>query len=73
MNISELKVQLERHGIKNFEYNFDGKGRTDERVCLEEHDGKWEVYYEERGVKTTDHFFETQEEACRFIYDWMIL
>ncbi|MDD6481802.1 MAG: hypothetical protein PUF65_06005 [Lachnospiraceae bacterium] len=71
MTVFELRRELERRGIKAFEYNLDGKGRTDERICLAEKDGKWEVYYAERGVKTTDEYFDTQEEACQFIYDML--
>lgn len=29
---------------------------------------KWSVYYLERGVKTTNEIFDTENDACQFLY-----
>ncbi len=50
-------------------YNLDGNGRTDERFCLEFINNEWKVYFAERGIKTTDEKFLSEEEACQFIYE----
>ena len=42
-------------------------GRDDERLCLVNENSKWVVYYLERGVRTTELFFESEEEACEYI------
>ncbi|MDE7395231.1 MAG: hypothetical protein K2M95_03825 [Clostridiales bacterium] len=70
MNAEELKRKLEEANIPPYLYNLDGKGRTDERFCLQKLGGvEWQVYYVERGVKTTDLRFATEEEACAYIYN----
>jgi len=66
MKKNELKKVLEDNGIPKDLYNLDGIGRTDERFCLDYND-KWEVYFCERGIKTTDLIFDTEEEACQYI------
>lgn len=32
----------------------------------------WNVYYSERGVKTTNKFFKTESEACEYIYNELV-
>lgn len=65
----ELKNALNKMGIHSHHYNLDGTGRDDERLCLECTNGKWSVYYSERGVKTTNITFASEEEACQYIYE----
>ena len=67
MNIKELKKALKAAGIPAEHYNLDGKGRDDERLCLVNENSKWVVYYLERGVRTTELFFDSEEEACEYI------
>ena len=64
----ELKKELEQLGIPAYLYNLDGIGRADERLCLEFSDNEWHVYYSEKGVKTTDKIFTSEDEACEYIY-----
>lgn len=47
-------------------------GRTDKRFCLTYNNDKWEVYFCERGIKNTQMFFNTEEEACQYIFDELI-
>lgn len=72
MNVNELRNILKKSGVSDFLYNLDYKGRDDERLCLDYIDGKWNVYYLERGVKTTNLFFETESEACEYIYNHLV-
>ena len=67
MNTKELKKALKAAGIPAEQYNLDGKGRDDERLCLVKEDSKWVVYYLERGARTTEQFFDSEEEACDYI------
>lgn len=69
MNKNELKGALIERGVPSMLYNLDGIGRTDERFCLEFTNDEWRVYFSERGVKTTNEKFASEEEACRFIYE----
>ena len=68
MKSKELKKKLEQMGIPTYLYNLDGLGRTDERLCLEFVNKEWHVYYSERGIKTTDLKFASEESACEYIY-----
>ena len=67
MNTKELEKALKKAKIPAEYYNLDGKGRDDERLCLVKEDSKWVVYYLERGVRTTELFFDNEEEACDYI------
>ena len=68
MNKRELKERFQREGIPECYYNLDGVGRKDERLCLEYSNGEWHVYYLERGIRTSDDVFPSEEAACEYIY-----
>ena len=66
---NELRDALIEMGVPSILYNLDGYGRKDERFCLEFTNNEWRVYFSERGIKTTNEKFSTEEEACRFIFE----
>lgn len=68
MKSAELKVRLQQLGVPSHLYNLDGIGRTDERFSLDFIDGEWRVSYIERGVRTTDERFSSEDAACEYIY-----
>lgn len=72
MNKIQLHKILQEAGVSNQLYNLLETGRDDERLCLVKKENKWQVFYEERGVKTTNKFFDTESEACQFIYEQLI-
>lgn len=67
MKIRELEERLRLEGVPEYLYNLKENGRTDERFCLQKMDGKWNVYFSERGIKTTDEFFDSEDMACQFL------
>lgn len=69
MKKEELQSALKQMGVPSMLYNLDGEGRTDERFCLEFIDNEWRVYFSERGIKTTNERFASEEAACQFIYE----
>lgn len=69
MNKKELEKKLKRTGVPKRMYNLTETGRTDERFSLRKLDGKWHVYFVERGAKTTHEIFDSEEEACLFLYE----
>lgn len=69
MKKNELRDALINMGVPKILYNLDGKGRTDERLCLEFKNNEWRVYFSERGVKTTNKNFISEDAACQFIYE----
>lgn len=72
MRKQELKKALFEMGVPSSYFNLDGTGRTDERFCLEFIDNEWRVYFCERGIKTTNESFTSEEDACRFIYEQLV-
>lgn len=69
MNVSELRDALRERNIDERFVSLDGVAR-DESLILERATGKgWCVYFSERGLRTGEHFFITEEEACKFIFD----
>ena len=73
MNKLVLEEKLKEAKIPEYMYNLTGEGRTDERFCLEKKKTKWSVYYAERGIKTTNLSFDSEEEACQYIYNQLVL
>lgn len=69
MNKNELKDLLMKMGVPSILYNLDSAGRKDERFCLEFVNNEWRVFFCERGVRTTDESFVSEEAACQFIYE----
>ena len=49
-------------------YSLDGKQKPD-CLILDKSQNKWKVYYfSERGSVHNEQFFETEEDACQYIY-----
>lgn len=72
MKVEELRKKLQQEGVSDFLYNLDGIGRKDERFCLEKCNKNWNVYFCERGIKTTNEFFDSEEMACQFIFEQLL-
>ncbi|MCL2810842.1 MAG: hypothetical protein FWD25_03020 [Clostridia bacterium] len=65
MNLSELEIEFARLDIPKIAYCLQG-GLPNESYCISQHNGKWEVYYSERGRKTALKVFINEEEACTY-------
>ncbi len=61
-----LEKELERKKIPKNTYNLNG-GLPNEAFCLNSNQGLWEVYYSERGVKSSLKIFKTESEACDYL------
>ena len=71
MDRIQLRKELESNQINNDYYSLDG-GLPNEAFCLGVNNGKWEVYYSERGHKSQLRTFEREEEACKYFLDWIL-
>ena len=60
-----IKIMKKKH-VPNFYYNIEGTGRDDERFYLNKDEHGWNVYYAERGCKTTKIEF-IQLISCKCI------
>ncbi|WBW95945.1 hypothetical protein [Oceanirhabdus sp. W0125-5] len=63
MNTKELNKKLKILGIPSDAYSTVG-GLPNEAYCIGNNEGKWEIYYSERGNKTGGKSFASEEEAC---------
>lgn len=64
-DMEQLVVLLDSLGVPRSHYSL-GRHR-DERTCLVEDSGLWQVYYAERGQTENLHEFFTFEEAKRYL------
>ena len=67
MNRQELRARLSLARIPEIEYNLAGVGPTDDKYVMEQTDGKWHVYYSERGSQYQSQFFDTEDQACDYL------
>ena len=65
MNIRKLKKVLNKHGITDASYRICERGIEDNKVNLDYKDGKWIVYYSERGKVFDKKIFDSESEACK--------
>lgn len=63
MRFDELQDELNRLRIPPAYYSLVG-GNYSETVCIVKEDGKWIVYYSERGRRKIYGTFDDEEEAC---------
>ena len=72
MDSKKLQHLLEEAGVPDELYNLHEAGRDDEKFCLCKKGEQWQVYFSERGVKTINKVFNTETEACQYIYEQLI-
>ena len=61
-----IKIMKKNH-VPNFYYNIEGTGRDDERFYLNKDEHGWNVYYAERGCKTTNKYLNSESDALEYI------
>ena len=72
MNKVELKTKLEQAGVYSQAYSLDGGLPNERYVLSEEPDGRWNVYYSERGQKSGLRSFDSESAACQFFLDLLL-
>tara|TARA_Y100000589_G_C26970129_1_gene554220 strand:- start:211 stop:447 length:237 start_codon:yes stop_codon:yes gene_type:complete len=68
MTIKELDKKLREAGVKPQYYSLNGKDINDAFILKNEL-GKWNVYYFEKGSKYMQKYFDSESEACEYIYE----
>lgn len=64
MSVEELRKWLKSSGIPKHWYCLEG-GLPNEAMCIDrEDDGRWSVYYSERGRRSSLRLFDTEYDAC---------
>jgi hypothetical protein len=65
VNRRSLRELLQAEHVRGDSYSLDGE--RDESLCLEAVYGGYSVYYYERGIRSGERRFETEDEACQFM------
>ena len=73
MTLFDLYNELINAKVPSNMYSLDG-GLPSERHCITKQNGSnnWEVYYSERGNKSSLKIFSSEDEACKYFYNWVI-
>jgi hypothetical protein len=71
MNVTELAERLKRESYNQFWYSFDRDVPPLEGYILELVDARWTVFYFERGATRDLANFESEIDACDFLYQRM--
>lgn len=69
MSIFQLKEALEKAGLDTYFASLEGEIRDECLILERPKSGGWCVYYSERGQRTGEHWFTTEDEACQFIFN----
>ncbi len=77
MDRSSLRQFLEREHIDPRSYGLEGASGLpvrdrEERYFLEQGPSGWSVYYWERGLRSGEQSFDTEDEACRHLLDLLL-
>ena len=64
MNKDELKRTLDAEGFNPSVYSLEG-GLPNDRLCLSHEQGRWCVYYTERGERFDEQWFDSESDACQ--------
>lgn len=67
MKIRDLKNAVSKMNIPRGAISFQGDFPPDAH-CITRVGHKWEVYYSERGQKTDRVFFDSEHEACEYLF-----
>lgn len=63
MNIEELENKIKEMNFPPDSYSLSG-GYPNESLCISENNGRWSIYYSERGLRTEEEIFSPESAAC---------
>jgi hypothetical protein len=66
MNRTELESILRDRKISPLAYSLGG-GLPNEKYTLDQVGSRWSVYYSERGQRSGERIFDSEDEACRYL------
>ena len=73
MTVQELQAKLFEMEIPHYYYNICGSGEDEEqRICLTNDNGKWQVYYSEDGNRLELSEYADEAEACTDCFNRLV-
>lgn len=70
--MESLARLLDQEGVRRDAYSLVGERPQDESLCVEVIDAAWHVYYAERGLRSGERTFESEDEACEYMADHLL-
>lgn len=71
MDRESLKALLDAEGVDPSAYSLDG-GMPFEAYVLERRPSDWAVYFSERGLRSGEVVFQSEDEACAHLLDLVL-
>jgi hypothetical protein len=71
VNRQRLKELVAAEHVRDDAYSVEG-GLPFERYVLSVVEGGWAVYYSERGERTGLRTFDTEDEACSYLFEQLV-
>lgn len=72
MRTSDLKLKLEESGIRADSYSIGGFVKNEALILEPSTGNEWRIYYSERGLRTGERVFPTEDEACQCLYEMLL-
>lgn len=72
MNKLELRKKLKKKRILESAYSLDGGLPGDKYVLSDDGYGTWSVYYSERGERIGEKRFNSESEACIYLFEKLL-
>ena len=69
MKRPQLDRILRLFEVRTEVYDLSGRAEVDEAHCVVAEDERWLVFYSERGVRTSEAMFSTEDAACDELLD----
>jgi len=68
MNRKQLENEFQKSGVRADAYSLFGTLKDDAHI-IDEIYGKWIVFYFERGSRSNEQEFSTENEACQYLLE----
>ena len=73
MQLAELEPKLLEEGCNKARFAVGERGAADDAFCIVQENGRWDVFYTERGNDSPPIFSSlSEEEACDFFYKYVL-
>jgi hypothetical protein len=69
MNRIQLTELLHSLDVPDAAFSTDGVAKNEAHIIEQQGPDTWCVYYSERGQRSDERFFATEDEACRYVYE----
>ena len=66
MKVAELSKELQKLDIDELSYSIGYTSDSEKYVIDSIPNGKWVTYYSEKGLRTGERTFDSEEEACNY-------